>query len=75
MDFTLKAYKSLICALKEARYAFLTFDEFLSEGQDWKCVVLRSEEHTSELQSLSAYRSGGRGLFNILFQGSAGELE
>ncbi|MDD2595630.1 MAG: hypothetical protein PHD11_07460 [Bacteroidales bacterium] len=56
MDFTLKAYKSLICALKEARYAFLTFDEFLSEGQDWKCVVLRHDVDKLPFNSLRIAR-------------------
>lgn len=39
MDFTLKAYQSLLSSLKQSGYTFQTFEEFLStpvEGR-WLC--------------------------------------
>ena len=42
-DFTLKSYRSLLHALLQAGYRFLTFEEFLSQPKEAKTIVLRHD--------------------------------
>ena len=43
MDFTLKTYKNLLIALKQAGYNFITFEEFCKEKQNKKFIILRHD--------------------------------
>ena len=42
MDFTLQKYTDLLCALKDAKYNFQTFNDFLKQGKK-KVIVLRHD--------------------------------
>ncbi|MCF6242181.1 MAG: hypothetical protein L3J74_12650 [Bacteroidales bacterium] len=42
-DFTLSMYKELLLALKNAKYQFITFEEYFSEKLPEKLVVLRHD--------------------------------
>ena len=42
-DFTLRSYRSLLLAFQKAGYRFLTFEEFLSQPQEGKTVVMRHD--------------------------------
>ena len=43
MDFTLKIYKKLLIALKQANYNFITFEEFCEERVGGKFIILRHD--------------------------------
>lgn len=42
-DFTLKSYKTLLLALQQAGYRFLTFEEWMTAPADGKAVVMRHD--------------------------------
>ncbi len=43
MDFTLKKYKSLLMALQQAHYKFITFEEFCKGRREDKFIILRHD--------------------------------
>ena len=42
-DFTLKSYKTLLLALQQAGYRFLTFEEWMTTRNEGRTVVLRHD--------------------------------
>lgn len=42
-DFTLKSYKTLLLALQQAEYRFLTFEEWMTAPAEGKVVVMRHD--------------------------------
>lgn len=56
MDFTLSTYRRLLSALKKAGYTFRTYEDFLSQPQDGKIVVLRHDVDKRPTYSLATAR-------------------
>ncbi len=56
MDFTLKTYRKLLMALKNAGYKFLTFEEWCESKIDDKIVILRHDIDLKADRSLAIAR-------------------
>ena len=43
LDFTLKSYQAMVLAFQQAGYRFQTFEEFVTQPNDGKTVVMRHD--------------------------------
>lgn len=67
-DFTLKSYKTLMVALKEAGYSFQTFGDFMFSPAQGKTVVLRHDVDEKAWNALKmAQLENGLGIHSTYF--------